>query len=95
MVLMYQMPKRQNAIVDSSSEEEGEDDVSESFRLSLETSSESAPTDEEVLQDDEDSDDDRNVRKCLECGAKFSNPGQRAEHIDETGHGREESKLPF
>ena len=91
---MYQMPKRQNAIVDSSSEEEG-DEVSESFKLSLETSSESAPSDEEVVHDDEDSDDDRNVRKCLECGANFSNPGQRAEHIDETGHGREESKLPF
>lgn len=69
--------------------------MSESLKLSLETSSESAPSEEELVQDDEDSDDDRNVRKCSVCGAKFSNPGQRAEHIDETGHGKEESKLPF
>ena len=89
------MQKRRNTISDSSSEEEEEDKGTDSFKLSFEPSSESAASDEEPVLGDDDSDDDRNVRKCQVCGAKFSNPGQRAQHIDETGHGREESKLPF
>ena len=89
-----QSQKLPNAIVDSSSEEEErEENLSESLKLSF--SSESPLSDEDDALDDEDSDDDRDVRKCLVCGAKFSNPGERADHIDATGHGREESKLPF
>ena len=88
-----QSQKLPNAIVDSSSEEEREENLSESLKLSF--SSESPLSDEDDALDDEDSDDDRDVRKCLVCGAKFSNPGERADHIDATGHGREESKLPF
>ena len=93
-----QTQKLPNAIVDSASEEEErEENLSESLKLSLETSSESPLSDEDDALDgeDSDSDDDRDVRKCLVCGAKFSNPGERADHIDATGHGREESKLPF
>ena len=97
--------KRVPVLVDSEEENEEEQDddrdaaASRNFAESLETSSEEEPSEEEVVlrmeEDSDESDDDRNVRKCAECGEKFSNPGQRAEHIDRTGHGKETSKLPF
>ena len=96
--------KRVPVLVDSEEENEEENEgdrdvASRNFAESLETSSEEEPSEEEVVlrmeEDSDESDDDSNVRKCAECGEKFSNPGQRAEHIDMTGHGKETSRLPF